>query len=339
MVRDFGSQFTGLKVSRLFAATIFWISQWVVPIGQYVLPLFPESLSQKVLAGALRHWPSLWGMFEDSKRVRAARYAYRLAFPSDDAEAFTTQWIASRGEDLAVSMIHMARASAGRRSSLLDSKSKIDVIQGRPCIIALLHYSIDPILPLAVIAANPTRDFRWPLYPPRPGIEDDRSLWFARSKIPPTIEKALLPVTESSWVIAARNHIERGGDIFIAMDAPFDRERQSVTSLRVGQAKMPLAASIAFLANRTGAQLIFAWPELGTEKTWILHADAVADTSELAAAATRWIEDNRLRWAGWPYLRWRETSVSMRRNMSQLEKTESADRDRSEVLGAWDAKQ
>src|ERR1700683_2050723 len=108
----------GVSLTRLFADMIFWVLQWVVPIGQYLLPLFPESLSRRMLAGALRRWPSLWGMLEDSKRVRATRHAYRLAFPNENADAFTAKWIVSRGEDLAMSLIHMARVGAGRRSSL-----------------------------------------------------------------------------------------------------------------------------------------------------------------------------------------------------------------------------
>jgi hypothetical protein len=316
--------------------TAFSVAQRMVPIGQRVLPFVPESVSRATLARALGQWPSLWGMFEDSKRARTTRHAYGLAFPREDAQVFIRQWIASRGEDLAASIIHMARVSADRHSSLIDTKSEIVISQNRPCIVALLHYSIDPILPLAVIASNPARNFRWSLYPPQPGIEDDRSLWFARSKIPPTIQKILLSVTESSWVLAARSHIEQGGDIFIAMDTPFDRERQSVASLRIGQATMPIAASIDLLAKRTDAQLIFAWPEIGPKGTWILHLDAVTDVSELACAATRWIVDNRLHWAGWPYLRWRETSVSMRRNMAQFGETPSVSLGRPEVTNARD---
>jgi hypothetical protein len=316
-----------------FGTTAFGVSQRIAPIGQRVLPFVSESASAAVLARVLGQWPSLWGMFKDSKRMRTAGHAYRLAFPNEDTQSFMSRWIASRGEDLAASMVHMARVSAGRHSSLVDAKSKIVITQNRPCIIAVLHYSIDPIVPLAVISSNPTRDFRWPLYPPQSGIEDDRSLWFARSKIPLTIKKTFLPVTKSSWVIAARNHIERGGDIFIAMDAPFDRERRSVASLKVGQATMPMAASIDFLAKKTDAQLIFAWPQVGPKKTWVLHVDAIADTSELACAATRWIENNRLRWAGWPYLRWRETSVSMRRNMARLRETPSVGFDPYEAPG------
>jgi hypothetical protein len=301
----------------------FSVAQRMVPIGQRVLPFVPESVSRALLARALGQWPSLWGMFEGGKRARTTRHAYGLAFPQEDAQVFINQWIASRGKDLAASIIHMARVSAGRQSSLVDIESEIVISQNRPCIVALLHYSIDPILPLAVIASNPARDFRWSLYPPQPGIEDDRSLWFARSKIPSAIKETLLSVTESSWVLAARNHIEQGGDIFIAMDTPFDRERQSVASLRIGQVTMPIAASIDLLAKRTDAQLIFAWPEIGSRNTWILHLDAVRDVNELACAATRWIADNRLHWAGWPYLRWREASVSMRRNMARLGQTPS----------------
>lgn len=301
-----------------FGTTIFGVSQRFVPIGQHVLPFVPEYVSQLVLGSALSRCPSLWGMFADSKRIRATKRAYHLAFPGEDAEVFTAQWIVSRGNDLAASMTYMARENAKRRSRLVHPRSTIQLVKDPPLIVALLHYSIDPAVALAILAANPGRAFRWPLYPLQPGIEDDRALWLANGKIPSAINRSLLPITESTWLIEAVRHIDGGGDIFVAIDAPFDRKGDSISLLRVGQIAMPLAASIEFLAHRTGAQLAFAWPERGPKKTWILHVDRVADTGELAGAATHWIEGNRCNWAGWPYLRWRENSVAMRQNVSRL---------------------
>jgi hypothetical protein len=305
-------------VRASLGTTMFGVSQRVVPIGQHVLPLVPESVSRSVLAIALGRCPSLWGMFEDSKRVRATRCAYHLAFPREDPDSFTAQWIASRGYGLAASMTYMARKNAGRKSDLIHNNSTIQLAKDGPVIVALLHYSIDPVLPLEVLAANPGRDFRWPLYPLQPGIEDDRSVWLTRGKIPSSIKRTLLPITKSTWLIDVVSHIECGGDVFLAMDAPFDRKRDSATLLRVGQIAMPLASSIEFLVQRSGAQLLFAWPQARSKNAWTLHVDAVADTRELARAATHWIENNRCHWAGWPYLRWRETSVAMRRNVSRL---------------------
>ena len=309
---------------RPSATTIFAVAQRAVPVGQRILPLVPEPVGRGALTGVLRRWPSLWGMFDDSKRLRAARHAYQLAFPGEDAEDFTTQWLASRGAGLAASLTHMARESAGRSSRMIDGGSEIHIADDGPCVIALLHYSIDPVLGLTLLAANPERDFRWPLYPPQPGVEDDRALWLAGRRIPEAIERALLPITASSWLVDAVRHVKDGGDLFIAMDAPFDRRRSPTTFLRIGQVALPLAASIELLARRTEAQLLFAWPEAQPGKTWILHLDGVADTHELAAAATRWIEENRCHWAGWPYLRWRENSVAMRRNVSRLTPPASA---------------
>jgi hypothetical protein len=301
---------------RAFRTAVFNMSQRAAPMGQRVFPLVAESPSRATLAGVLKRWPNLWGMFDDGEYAAATRQAYRHAFPAEDAETFTTHWIASRGEHLAASMVHSARVTAGRRSSLVDADSGIKIAGGRPCVIALLHYSIDPVVTLAVIFANPARSFRCPLFPLQPGIEDDRALWLTRAKIPPAVEKTLLPVTASSWLIAARSHVERGGDVLIAMDAPFDRRRHYGTSLNIGQTTMPMASSIEILSQTVDARLLFAWPELRPGKAWVLHVDAVGDTRELASAASRWIERNRLSWAGWPYLRWRETAVSMRRTFA-----------------------
>jgi hypothetical protein len=327
---------TGVRVAgangmsrRPLATPIFELSQRAVPIGQRILPLFPEPLSRATLAGALRRWPSLWGMFEDGKRVQAARQAYSLAFPDENAETFTTRWIASRGEDLAGSLIHMARENAGRSSRLLCTKSVMHLARDRPRVVAFLHYSIDPVLQLSLLAARPERNYRWPLYPLQPGIEDDRSLWLAGRKIPAGIERTFLPVTESTWLIDAVRHIEGGGDILVAMDTPFDCKRRPAALLKVGKIAMPLAPAIEFLARRTEAQLLFAWPEPRPGKMWILNFEAVADTHALAAAATQWIDGNRYRWAGWPYLRWRETSVSMRQNVSRLTQLQASARSRS----------
>jgi hypothetical protein len=104
----------------------------------------------------------------------------------------------------------------------------------------------------------------------------------------------------------------------IALDAPFDRRRDPAHPLKIGRAAMPLAPSIDLLARSTTARLLFAWPERAANESWKLHVDAVASPSELADAAARWIECHPRHWAGWPYLRWRESSVSMRRNVSRL---------------------
>jgi hypothetical protein len=304
------------SVSKAIATSLFGLSRGVVPIGQRVVPLLPESASRAALAGVLRRWPGVWGMFDDGKRIRAARHGYRLAFPDEDADTFTGDWIASRGEDLAACMIYMARVCSGRSSRLVDAGADLDLAKVGPSVIALLHYTIDPVLPLALLAANPERDFCWPLYPLQPGVEDDRALWFTGCRVPDGIAKAFLPVTSSMWLVDALRHLERGGDVFLAMDTPFDRKRRAVTSLRVGQAAMPMASSIECLLRETGAQLLFAWPELGADEAWIPHVDTVTSISALATAATSWIEGNRRHWAGWPYLRWREASVSMRRNVA-----------------------
>lgn len=267
----------------------------------------------------LRRWPGLWGMFCEGKRVHATRQAYRQAFPHEDADAFMAEWIAARGDDLAASMIHMARVAAGRRSRLLCGESRIESEVGQPSVIAILHYSIDPVLSLALLRANPMHSFRLPMYPFLPTVEDDRALWFAHCTIPAHIERTLLPVTASAWLIETVRHLEGGGDVIVAIDAPFDGKRPSATQLQIGDIGMPLAASVELLIERTGAQLLFASPKPSPQRTWSPQLEAVADTSELAVLARRWIETHPLSWAGWPFLLWREPSVSMRRNVSRLE--------------------
>lgn len=300
-------------------ASVFRVSRRVAPVAQQMLPVLPEALCRAALGGALSRWPALWGMFDEGKRVRATRQAYSLAFPDEDADAFIAEWVAARGDDLAASMIHMARVIAGRRSRLLCGESRIAGDRGRPSIVALLHYSIDPVLSLALMAANPIRSFRVPIYPFLPSVEDDRALWIARCAIPVHIERALLPVTQSAWLIEALRHMEAGGDVIIAMDAPFDGKRASATSLRIGGITMPLAGSVELLVERTGAQLLFAAPMPVTKKVWSLQLEAVANTHELAETAARWIEAHQLSWAGWPFLLWRDPSVSMRCAVSRLD--------------------
>lgn len=307
-----------MRPSRL-EVPIFRASQRMVPAGQHLLPMLPETLCATTLGHALRRWPESWGLFGGGKRIRAIRQAYQLAFPQEDADAFTAKWIAVRGEDLAASMIHMARVVAGRPSRLLCGEARIESEAGRPSVVATLHYSIDPALSLALLIANPTRSFRLPMYPFRPAIEDDRALWLARCRIPAHIERTLLPVTQPAWLIEAMRHLEDGGDVIIAMDAPFDGKRSSATSFRIGGTQMALAGSIELLAERTGAQLLFASPEPLLRKGWSMRLDAVTDACELAALATRWIEAHRLSWAGWPFLLWRDPSVSMRRDVSHID--------------------
>jgi hypothetical protein len=297
-------------------------AQRAVPIGQRLLPRLAESPSRAALATALARWPGIWGMHPDSTRVRAARRAYAHAFPDADADAFLARWLAARGADLGGALVHAARRCAGRRSSLIAPDGALDLRAERGgCIVGLLHYSIDPAPALQILLANPVRSFLWPLYPLQPGIEDDRVLWLARARIPPAIQRALLPVTEASWTILARAHLDAGGALFVAIDTPFDRRRDHtgpVCRLRVGDSTLPLAASIDDLAGRTGAALLFASPWPRPQGTWHLRLQPMSDIHALASAASRWIDEHPLSWAGWPYLRWREPSVAMRRNVARL---------------------
>ncbi len=289
----------------------------IVPIGRHILPRLPERSTRAALARVLRRSPQMWGLREGSERLRCARCSYQTAFPENDLDTFIADWITARAGALATSMTHMARTDVGRSSNLIQASMSLDLPDDAPCVIAYLHYSIDPVIQLALLAGNPERSFKWAAFPDVPddtsGWEDERALFLAGGDIPEPIAKTLLPVTDSSWIIDALRHIRQKGSVLLAIDVAFDSSRPPAASMKIGAATMPVSPAIDMLANAPGAHLIFVWPEEGPDHTWTLHHDEFADTTQLADAASRWIEEHHTHWAGWPYLACRQSPTEMRR--------------------------
>jgi hypothetical protein len=287
-----------------------------VPLIRHGLSRCPELYGRTILAGVLRLCPQLWGWSTEDPRWHFTRSAYQDAFPHEDIEAFMTKIVMTRASAFATSMTYLARTQAGRHSDLIEPLLLRDFV-GTPCIVTYLHYAIDPSLQLALIAANHSHHFRWVVYPPPPHEplrwEHGPDLYLAGSAIPHSILKTLLPVTESSWVITALRHVRHGGSVLIALDAPVDSRRAPVAWLRVGQAAMPISPAIDLLAGVYGARLLFVWPERQANDTWALRCQDVADTAALGATASRWINEHRLYWGGWPCLTSRLEAAEMRR--------------------------
>jgi hypothetical protein len=184
--------------------------------------------------------------------------------------------------------------------------------------VTYLHYVIDPSLQLALIAGNHNHRFRWVVYPPPPheplrwGHGPD--LYLAGSPIPHSIFNTLLPVSDSSWIITALRHVRHGGSVLIALDAPVNSRRAPVEWLRVGQTAMPISPAIDLLAGEDGARLLFVWPQRRANDTWAVQCQQVADTAALGSTASRWIDEHRLDWGGWPCLTSRLAATDMRRS-------------------------
>jgi hypothetical protein len=268
-----------------------------------------------MLSALLRRFPSLWGWSVHGDRHDSVRCAFEQAFPCDDSTAFVKQTIAARSRALAASMIYMARTQAGRSSALVKPLMLTDADE-TPYVVTYLHYAIDPTMQLSLLAANPDRRFRWVVYPPPPNRplrwEDERDLYLAGSTIPESIRQTMLYITEPSWLIEALRHVRRGGSIFIALDAPLNSRRPAVASLKVGQATLPISPAIDLLASSGKARLLFVWPELRPDDTWHLSCECFPHTSALAAAASQWIDTNRIYWAAWSCLTIRLLATDMR---------------------------
>jgi hypothetical protein len=289
--------------------------RYAVPIAARLLPRLPERSSCAALTQVLRCCPQLWGWSTESDRLRFSCDAYEQAFPCDDADAFVTELVRTRARALATSMVYMARAQAGRDCALVVPRT-LDGVQPGPCIVTYLHYAIDPVVQLALLAANPERDLRWAIFPMQPNEplrwEGERALYLAGG-VPDSISERLLSVTSPGWLIEVLAHLKRRGSVLLALDTPLEARRRPAASLRVGQATMPVSPAIAWLTAASGAQLLFAWPQLGSSGTWSVRWESVAGPGALAAVASDWIKEHPFQWAGWPYLAWRLRSTEMRR--------------------------
>jgi hypothetical protein len=295
-------------------------SRLLVRPAQLLVARLPERLSRALLARALAPFPQLWGWSVDGERLRCARCSYRRAFPGGDSETFLREATATRASALAASLTYLARTQAGRPCSVLEPVALGDG-DGRPCIVAHLHYAIDPAPQVAFMEANRGRDMRWAVYPAQAGRarrwEGERSLFLAGG-VPKSIASRLLYITDASWLTEALRHLRRGGGVLLALDAAMDSRRSPSVWLRVGQASMPVSAAIEMLARATGARLAFIWPEPRADGNWSLHCEHLADTAALADAASRWIATHRIHWAGWPYLTWRLRRTDMEHGLVPL---------------------
>jgi hypothetical protein len=301
--------------TQMVRDSLMWARAPLVLSVRCLLVISPERLGRAVVASTLRRFPGLWGWSEKSYRRRFECSAYRHAHPGDDAEAFLTKAIHLRAMGYATSMTYMARTQAGRDSALIAPVA----LPAGPCVIAYLHYAIDPAMQLSLLAANRDRAFRWVVYPqsppgrpPRGELRHDfrHNVWLSGSSIPDAIAKTFLYVTDPSWLLAAVRHVRAGGIMLIALDAPVDARRPASAFLTVGQARVPVSPAIDLLA-RKGVRLLFVSPELGRDGTWTVRYEQVEDTAALAAAASRWIDANRFYWTSW-------TSLMLRREATKL---------------------
>jgi hypothetical protein len=293
----------------------------MAPIVGRVLPYLPERSSRTALAQILEVCPFLWGWSKESDRRRFSREAHVRAFPHEDAYEFMAQLVKLRAHALATSITYMVRAQAG-----VDCASVVpctlDTQQGMPCIVTYLHYAIDPVVQLTLLASNSEHDLRWVVFPTQPDEplrwEGERALYLAGGA-PDSIADRWLSVVSPGWMIEALAHMKRGGSVLLALDTPLEPRRPPTVSLQVGRAKMPVSPAIASLAAAGGAQLLFVWPELSPGGTWTVRCEIFPDIAALVSAASRWIEEHPLHWAGWPYLAWRLQSTEMRRIAQQMD--------------------
>jgi hypothetical protein len=304
-------------VRRLARIDRLALAQRFVPFGQRVLPWLPERLAQRALSATLQRWTELWGLSGESVRVTSTKRAFEMAFPEEDADRFVDEWMAARSDALAASLVYLSRWRTGRESRIIRLRPTFRLPAGKPCVVALVHFSIDPVVNVAFFETFGASTFRWVSYPLLPTVEDDRELWMANSEVPPHIANVLLPITNARWAIDAVAHLKRGGNIMLALDAPFDSGRPASTEIEVANARVPLAPSTELFARLPDVQLVFGWAERVGKSSWELDLKPVDDINALAQTAAEWIAANRMDWAGWPYIVWRENVLAMRRHMHE----------------------
>jgi hypothetical protein len=293
------------------------LSRGLAPLSRKTLPRLPERPTQLAMAEAFARWPGLWGLTASGVRVQAARLAFERAFPDRDVDRLLSEWVRARGRGMAACVNYLLRWTKGRHSRLIRPTAELELPDG-PCVLAFLHYSIDPLVQLACMAAAPDRRVRWASYPMQPGVEDDRELWLADTEMPAEIAETLLLITDPRWVARGIDHLGRGGMLFIAIDAPFDANRAARAAISAGRARMPLTPSVELFAEVEDVRLLLAWPYPRSRTSWALEVREAACIEELAGLAGDWIESYGEHWAGWPYLVWRENATAMRENVTRL---------------------
>lgn len=292
-------------------------SQRIAPLSERTLPWLPEKPTQVAMGGAFARWPGLWGLTPSGARFRGSRQAFERAFPDQDVDRLLSEWVMARGRGMATCVTYLSRWSKGRRSRIIHPAPGFELPDG-PCVFAFLHYSIDPLVQLACLAAAPGRRVRYANYPMQPEIEDDRELWLAGAEIPAEIDEMLLMVTDPRWVATGIDHLREGGTIFMALDAPFDAYRPAMTTIPVGRTHLPLAPSVELFAGVEDVRLVLAWPYPRSRTSWTLDVRQVGCVDELAGLAGEWIASHQEHWAGLPFLAWRGTATAMRENVSRL---------------------
>ena len=292
-------------------------SQRLAPLSARTLPWLPERTNQLAMGEAFARWPELWGLRASGPRCQGSRRALERAFPDQDVDRLLSEWVRERSRGVAACVNYLARWTKGRPSRLIRPVPGFELPDG-PCVFAFLHYSIDPAVQLACMSAAPGRRVRCVNYPIQPEIEDDRELWLAGAEIPPEIAEMLLMVTDPRWVATGIDHLEEGGAIFMALDAPFDAYRPATATIPVGRTQLPLAPSIELFADVEDVQLILAWPYPRSRGSWMLDVRQAASVDELAGLAGEWIESHQEHWAGLPFLAWRHDATVMRENVRKL---------------------
>jgi len=290
------------------------LAQRLVPFGARWLPRIGERPARFALSVILRRWIELCGLRDDGARATGARRAFQMALPDQDADRLMERWTAARSDALASSLVYLARWVAGRPSRTIRPRPSFRLPPDLPCVVGVLHYSIDPVVSVACLEANGASRFRCAYYPPLPGTDDDRELWFANTEVPKHIAETLLPITDPWWLPDALAHLSHGGSVMVALDAPFDSVHGAATRIDVGHAHVPLARSAELFARLEGVQLAFAFPERVSSSSWELGIVFVDDIEALARAAAEWIATHRDDWAGWPYITWRCDVLAMRRH-------------------------
>jgi hypothetical protein len=311
---------TGAALARLNYG-LLRARRWLAKVGPPVLGRLPERSARAGLSRFLRGSPQLWGWSARSERRRLARDAYRCAFPESDDAMFVADFVKTRAEGLATSITFMTRMSYARNSELVDDRLPLPLGSSEPCIVTYLHYAIDPVLQLALVAGNPTRRFKWTWVPVHPNTpvqwEDERALFLAGGRAPGWIDETLLPVTDARWLVHALRHLKSGGSVMFALDTALDSRRGANTHLTIGQVTMPISPALELLRSRAGARLFFAWPAHNPDRSWSLHVGEFASIERLAAAASTWIDEYRLCWSGWHYLSGRRAPMQLRHGLFQ----------------------
>jgi hypothetical protein len=292
------------------------------------LRALPEAVAVRLVRRALLLRGDAWGFGERGPRIACASAAFRRAYPDQEPSAWVDRWRQARFEATAVSLVVLARMASGRSPRMVVQPPRVG---SGPAVVAFPHTVLDPLPQISLLAGDPDLTFLWPNFPLGEvggggdgEWDDDRALWTAVGSLPERLSKALVPITDPSWLVRCMGALRQGGAALLAMDVAFEASRRPSTSIVVGQASIPLSPAIEVAGQRTGARLLFLYPVRIGVRRWTVQLREMADVEDLAAAAGSWIEANPLAWAGWPFLACREPVARMRRAQRETSSGESA---------------